>query len=100
MTGRTPQRLRFNRFEGIPLPAGAKLITRGTRFGNPFKAEGRTPEANAVAVERYREWLREQPDKVAEIREQLAGSDVACACPGDWPCHGDVILRVAAGGAA
>lgn len=97
MTARSPQRLRFNRFEGRPLPAGARLVTRGTRFGNPFRASGRQPEANAAAVERFREWLRSQPEKVAEIRQHLAGFDLACACPLDLPCHADVLLAVARG---
>lgn len=93
------QRIRWNRFEGRPLPAQTKLVTRGSRYGNPFPAQGtKSSEANAIAVEKYRQWLREHPERVADIRENLAGWNVACACPLDWPCHADVLLRVAAGG--
>lgn len=32
---------------------------------------------------------------VEEVRAELAGCDVACWCPLDAPCHGDVLLRLA-----
>lgn len=32
---------------------------------------------------------------LAEIREQLAGRDLACWCPLDQPCHADVLLELA-----
>lgn len=35
---------------------------------------------------------------VGEIRERLAGRDLACWCPLDQPCHADVLLSIAAGG--
>jgi len=30
-----------------------------------------------------------------EIRAELPGRDLACWCPVDSPCHGDVLLAVA-----
>lgn len=36
---------------------------------------------------------------VEEIRAELAGRDLACWCPLDQPCHADVLLRIANGGA-
>ena len=35
-----------------------------------------------------------------EIRSELAGKDLACWCPLDQPCHADVLLEIANGGAA
>lgn len=32
---------------------------------------------------------------LAEIRAELAGRDLACWCPLDEPCHGDVLLELA-----
>ena len=93
-----PVRLRFNRYEGKPLPPAAKLVTRPSRWGNPFPAIERTIAGHADAVERFREHLRDNPDLVAAIRRNLAGHSLACTCPLDWPCHADVLLRVAAGG--
>lgn len=34
---------------------------------------------------------------VAAIRAELAGVNVACVCDLALPCHGDVVLAVAAG---
>lgn len=34
-----------------------------------------------------------------EIRAELAGKDLACWCPLDQPCHADVLLELANGGA-
>jgi hypothetical protein len=33
-----------------------------------------------------------------DVREQLAGRDLACWCPLDQPCHADVLLELANGG--
>lgn len=32
-----------------------------------------------------------------QIRDELAGRDLACWCPVDQPCHADVLLKVANG---
>lgn len=92
-----PRRLRFNRYDGKRLPAGAKLVTRGTRWGNPHPVAERTPAGHAAAVDLYRQHLRERPELVALVRRNLAGHSLACACPLDWPCHADVLLAVARG---
>ncbi len=34
------------------------------------------------------------------IRNELAGSDLACWCPLDQPCHADVLLEIANRGEA
>jgi hypothetical protein len=34
---------------------------------------------------------------VDEIREHLAGHDLACYCPLDQQCHADVLLEIANG---
>lgn len=36
---------------------------------------------------------------VDEIRAELAGRDLVCWCPLDQPCHADVLLELANGGA-
>ena len=35
-----------------------------------------------------------------KIRAELAGKDLACWCPLDQPCHADVLLELANGGAS
>lgn len=32
---------------------------------------------------------------IKQIREELAGKNLACWCPPDKPCHADVLLRIA-----
>ena len=35
------------------------------------------------------------PPTIADVRAALAGRDLACFCPLDQPCHGDVLLELA-----
>jgi hypothetical protein len=51
----------------------------------------------------FREYVTGQPDvldyrhksRLDEIREELAGKDLACWCPLDQHCHADVLLELA-----
>ncbi len=77
---------------------------------------GTEARARAIAAERFRAWIArprlsqyDWPPRLivqhAAIRAalasgDLANSDVACWCPLDQPCHGDVLLELANGGAA
>lgn len=87
-----------NRFAGEKLPPDTKLVTRASKWGNPFPVKEKTPAGHLVAVAEHRQMLRNDPALVAEIRHELTGFDLACACPLDWPCHADTLLFVAAGG--
>jgi Domain of unknown function (DUF4326) len=74
---------------------GAVRITRPSRWGNPHKVgTGCTPD---VAVARFRADLFAGRLRVTveDVRRDLAGHDLACWCPLDRPCHGDVLLEVA-----
>lgn len=101
-----PERVRVpGPFRYRELPAGTVYIGRNlfgyprSPYHNPFKPAAKTPEAHTESVERYAEYLRGRPDLVAGIRHDIpSDADVACWCPDGWPCHGDVVLRVAAGG--
>jgi uncharacterized protein DUF4326 len=93
-----PERIRFNRFERKPFPPNTKLVTRGSRWGNPFPVARRgDPATHAAAVERYREWIMmpEQASLREDARRELAGHDLACTCAPGLPCHGDVLLEIA-----
>jgi hypothetical protein len=74
------------------------VVARPSRWGNPFVVGMDGPD-RAACVERYRRALvaGELPVTVADVRRELAGRDLACWCPLDGPCHGDVLLDVAAG---
>jgi len=45
------------------------------------------------------DWKPSPTPSVAQIRTELAGRDLACWCPLDQPCHADVLLELANGGA-
>jgi hypothetical protein len=102
---RTPKRVKVpGPFRYDELRPGTVYIGRNlfgypkSRYHNPYKPRAKTPEAHAEVVEQYAGYLREHPDLVEGIRRDVGpDADVACWCPEGWPCHGDVVLRVAAG---
>lgn len=81
---------------GVELP--------GHILANPFRLErGAKKPEREKCVARYREWLREEPDRMTEARN-LRGKRLGCWC-GFWPgygapdfeCHCIEIARVAEG---
>ncbi len=102
-------RLSGNLYRPI-VPAGAVRITRPTRWGNPYPVR-RYGLVRALTL--HREWLLGTPAAVEEARaigcrlrlygpaladaarHQLDGRVLACWCPFDAPCHGDLLLAVA-----
>ncbi|HET9141397.1 DUF4326 domain-containing protein [Actinophytocola sp.] len=71
-------------------------IGRPSKWGNPFVI-GRYP-TRAQVVERYRQWLFEQPHLLAAFGE-LAGKTLGCWCA-PHACHGDVLAELVAGSAS
>ena len=74
------------------------------RWGNPYVWRPGELRAGRVAVRdraealaRYESDLQADPARVADVRAELRGVDLACWCPLDEPCHADVLLRVANG---
>ena len=94
----TPQRIQLRRTKGWRKPEGAIVVTRPTRWGNPFRG---AVFGQDEAVRLYREGvlLRREGEQgipaPGEIQRQLAGHDLACWCPLDQPCHADVLLELA-----
>lgn len=110
-----PKRIQWNRTMG-KLPEGAVLVTRQSRWGNPFTVAAYLeaghrpgPQARETVVRAFRDWLQgdnwacgdgnEMVDRRARILRDLPllrGRDLACTCPLDGlPCHGDVLLEMA-----
>jgi hypothetical protein len=101
-----PQRIRLSRAKGWRKPAGAIVVTRPTKWGNPYKVgesvhvgpawAGRDTivRDRAHAVELYRAWLFNQR-RADYLIPELAGHDLCCWCPLDQPCHADVLLDIA-----
>lgn len=117
-----PKRIQLRRTKGWRKPEGAIVVARPSKWGNPFivhthsgrcEADAQTcpiwredstvydyRETRALAVVAFRHmfqfplsWDPEYPN-VDEIREALAGRDLACWCPLDQPCHADVLLEL------
>ena len=125
MTG--PQRIQQRRTKGWRKPEGAVAVGRGTRWGNPFRVgqvckvwhlggEGGdelyrdhfTVIAPWHAVALFRSAMKGDPNwypdgwqpGIVPDTTALRGKDVMCWCPLDQPCHADVLLDIANGGAA
>lgn len=109
----TPQRIQRKRTKGWRLPANTVCVTRGTRWGNPWrighklhvltgKERGQEITIDRKrAVKMFRDMLCCKPKapaiaKVrAEIRECLAGKNLACWCKEGDLCHAAVLLEIA-----
>ena len=114
-----PVRLQLSRRKGFDLQAlslatnglPAVSVARPGPFGNPF-AVGKCGVTNAAyAVDLHRKMLagyfalgrgptideqRHSVDRTMARLSELHGKNVACFCRLDRPCHGDVLLRLAA----
>lgn len=92
-----PRRIRLSRRAGWRKPAGAVVVARPSKWGNPFVVDAEHGRADVVA--RFVQALADGDPALAvtadDVRRELAGRDLACWCPLDEPCHADVLLRVA-----
>lgn len=121
-----PGRVQRKRQKGRRLPEGAVCVSRPSRWGNPYRLERRDDWFDGtvslvvdsrdgtvidygakefvanLAVEEYRRALLagELRVTVEDVRRELRGKLLACWCKPGAPCHADVLLEVANGGAA
>lgn len=90
-----PVRIQLRRTKGWRKPAGAVVVSRPSRWGNPHRVgfDG----DRLWCVDRFREdlWRGGLPFGVGDVRRLLAGRDLACWCRPEDPCHADVLLEVA-----
>jgi hypothetical protein len=114
--GDVPQRFRLSRSKGSKKPASAVKVSRGTTWGNPFpvvhqqhilddqarrdgkqgyrqKPQHKSRQLNEVAVLLFEAYYEHDQVYREQVSTCLAGCDLCCWCPLDWPCHGDVLLR-------
>lgn len=104
-----PQRIQLRRTKGWRKPEGAIVVSRPSKWGNPFVIgatvhygpaySGRdiTVRDAAHAVGLFRQWMSQSANRVSLWLDlpDLRGHDLACWCkPGD-PCHADVLLELA-----
>ena len=72
-------------------------IGRPSRWGNPFSEKPKSLAETKVAtreeaIEKYREWIKTQPELLASL-EELRGKTLGCWCA-PKACHGHVILEL------
>lgn len=107
----TPKRLQRRRVKGWRKPDNCVIVTRPSRWGNPFKVGEKIPQESPLwpyiaaavpggarglialapttreqAVDLYSSWVIEQPHLMLNLGE-LAGKDLACFCP--LPAEGE-----------
>ena len=112
-----PKRIQLRRTKGWRKPDGAIVVSRPTKWGNPFPViPGVVTREQSVAW--HREWLLSDlvpdgaieayqlsDDEVVDLEmrawelrhdaDELEGHDLFCWCPVDQPCHGDNLLELA-----
>ena len=88
-----PTRFQRSRRKGARLPEDVVVVTRPTKWGNPYPLALGRPEA----VRHYHDDLLagRLTVTVDDVKRELRGRDLACYCPLDGPCHADVLLTVA-----
>jgi hypothetical protein len=78
------------------MPANTVKVDRSTRWGNPFRATKSMPVARTI--EKFEEWLVNDPagrELACKAQVELKRKNLACWCPLDSPCHGEILLRIA-----
>lgn len=108
-----PKRIQLRRTKGWRLPPDTIVVSRPSKWGNPFKTHGDGyPVAPEICValfrqigEREGEWfpvpLPWPKGKIPacgmttmeDVRRELRGKDLACWCDLSAPCHADVLLE-------
>ena len=97
-----PERVQLSRAKGWRMPPNTVGVARPGKWGNPCKVEGHVDREYAAAA--HVAWLAGDeigfdlygvPPTVAEIREALAGKNLACWCDHKGHCHADALLHIA-----
>lgn len=116
---REPQRIRLRRVAGWRMPEHAVSVARPSRWANPWRPGGSAPNLLRLVqggdtYERFLLSALEMPaanteeainlfESYAAMRSEmepawlapLRGKHLACWCPEDFPCHADVLLKLA-----
>lgn len=89
-----PQRIQRRRTKGWRMPKNTVSVTRPGPFGNPYRSQAFANGAEG-AVDAYRYMIENDADKLAAVKDQLRGKNLACFCAIGKPCHADVLLELA-----
>lgn len=111
-----PKRIQLRRTKGWRKPDGAIVVSRPSKFGNPFTVEGcraagyqgTDEELRIRCIEAFQVWLgpywrenwdgeesRQRRQAILDTLPGLRGKDLACWCGDGKPCHADVLIEYA-----
>jgi hypothetical protein len=103
-----PQRIQLRRTKGWRKPAGAVVVSRPSKWGNPHLASGFAGIGQDAGYEKVLAVTAFSVDLVGgrlkvsvdDVRRELRGKDLACWCPlppagARDVCHAAVLLEVA-----
>jgi hypothetical protein len=98
----TPHRVQLSRKAGAKLPPNTVVVSRPSKWGNPFKV---TPERSQIlAVGAFQTWLtvegitagiEDRKQWMLDHITELRGKNLACWCKPGTACHADVLLKLA-----
>ena len=115
-----PTRIQLSRAKGWRKPEGAVVVARPSIWGNPFTVRdcrevgylGTDEQLAARCVEAFRVWLgphwrtnwqgpksEAARAKILTRLPELRGRTLCCWCKPGVPCHADVLIELANGGA-
>lgn len=87
------------------MPPNTTKVDRTTKWGNPFHVTPHRDNAEAVRlfsemIQRDGSWISVVRGKtlrvsIQEVRQELAGRNLACWCRLGLACHVDTLLRIA-----
>ena len=83
-------RIHWNRFAGRPLPPNTKLVSRPTKYGNPYNLRDYDRK---TALRLFAEYLDGVLKNDPTFLDELRGHDLACSCKLEEECHADIIIR-------
>ena len=97
-----PVRIQLSRRKGFRLPPNTVSVARPSKWGNPYVV-GTTKNlcGRPMDAEDAVNWFRANLEcgmsdiSTADVRRELRGKNLACWCPVDGPCHGDLLLQIA-----
>lgn len=90
-----PHRVQRKRTKGYRSPPNTIYVGRPTRWGNPFLLTGDCQKCREIAVDLYRNMLKQNRALRLAAKKELKGFNLACFCPLDEACHADVLLEIA-----
>ena len=99
-----PVRVQLSRAKGWRMPPNTVIVSRPSKWGNPFKVGGWARLAPGLgpalpikvssagrAVTLFRMLCEDRTPDLSTLR----GKNLACWCKLDAPCHADVLLELA-----